>query len=396
MRLYPTPRQEKIIDQTIGNSRFIYNRMLEERIAVYGKLKDDKPALYSYKYKTEKEYKQEFDFLKLGSSRALQQARGNLDVAYRNFFSSLKKGKKAGFPQFKKKSKSKWSYREPQVGTAIRIEGSTIVLLKLGAVKFRGLDPKFSGRICSVTVSKDRDNKYYASILVEKGTVDKKFRTGNGIVGVDLGLKTFAVDSVGNFYNGVRKQVAKIESKIKHLQRHFNRKKNPSTRKEKLRVKIAKEYKYKTNIQNHFFWHLANQLCRDNQTIVVENLAVRNLMRNRKLSHAIQTTGWGRCIDILKHKSVEYFTDVVEAPRFFPSTKTCSSCGKINEIKLSDRVYSCDCGNVIDRDLNAAINLKKYKSAEHVDNTCGESVRPVELIFNLAGGFLRSENSFCG
>ena len=393
VRLYPTTTQAKTIDQTIGNVRFIYNQMLAERISVYEKLKDDRENLYSHKYKTEKEYKQEFPFLKKGSSWALQQARGNLDTAYRNFFKSLTKGKKVGFPKFKKKSKSKWSYRDSQTGRFIRIEDSRIVLLKLGKVKFRGLPENFSGKICSVTVSKDRDNKYYASILVEKPIPDKKFRTGNNTLGLDLGLKTFAVDSSGNFYNGIKEQVNKIENKIRHLQKHFSRKKNPSNRKEKLRVRIAKQYKYKTNLQNHFFRHLANQLCRDNQTIVIENLAVGNMMKNRKLSHAIHQAGWGRFIEILKQKSVEYFTDVVEAPRFFPSSKTCSSCGQVKEIlSLSDRVFTCDCGNSLDRDLNAAVNLKKYISAEYADNTRGEGVRPINWIFQLDGNFLRNEN----
>lgn len=395
VRLYPTKSQAVIIDQTIGNSRFIYNKMLEERQEVYQKLKDNKEKLLSHKYKTEKEYKEEFPFLKDGSSRALQQARGNLDTAYRNFFQSLKKGKKVGFPKFKKKSKVRWSYREPQVNNFIEIKENKVKLLKLGFIKFRGLNKKFNGKICSVTVSNDRDNKYYASVLTEKESLDKKFRTGNGVIGIDVGLKTFTADSNGNLYTGIKEVTTNLDKKLKILQRHFSRKKNPSNRKEKLRIKIAGVYKKKTNIQNHFFWHLANELCRNNQTVVIENLNISGMMKNRKLSHSIHESGWGKFTNILKHKSVEYFTDAVEAPRFFPSSKTCSVCGQVKkDLVLSDREFICECGNMIDRDINAAINLKKLKSAEYADNTRGEIIRPVNWNFHLTGKFLRSENTF--
>jgi len=178
--------------------------MLQERIDVYEKLKDDKEALYKYKYKTEKEYKEEFPFLKDVSSRALQQSRIDLINAYKNFYRRVKQGaKEVGFPQYRSKKKDKWSYREPQVGTNIRIKNNRICLLKIGWIKFRGLSKNFNGRILNVTVEKIRADEYYASICVEQDSDDnKKERKGNDILGIDLGLKEFVVCSNGEIISG--------------------------------------------------------------------------------------------------------------------------------------------------------------------------------------------------
>ena len=391
IRLCPTFKQKNVIEQTIGNCRFIFNQMLNEKISVYEKLKDDKEKLYSHKYKTEKEYKQEFEFLKLGSSRALQQSRGNLDTAFQNFYRNLKQGKKVGFPKFKKKSKSNWSYREPAVGKSLRIENNKLVLLKVGKVKFRGLSKKFTGEIKNATVTKNKDNTFSASILVEQPQV-RKLRTDNKVIGLDLGLKEFAITSDSVFYSGIKEKLYGIEKKIKRMQKHFSRKVKGSRRREKTRIKIAKLYQYKTNIQNHFFWHLANKLCRESQTIAIENLNIKGMVRNHKLARAISYASWGKFILFLKQKANEYYTEIFEISTFFPSSKLCSNCGNINSyLKLLDRMYICECGYEEDRDVNAGKNIRNYflknKSLEYDDYKHGEIVRPTRLTFDFVADF---------
>jgi len=410
--------------------------MLSERIDVYNKLKDDKEKLYSYKYKTEKEYKEEFEFLKLGSSRALQQTRGDLNTAYGNYF---RKGIKNGFklkggvldrlkkgtlgretrntdienhPQFKSKKKSKNSYREPQVDNAIQIKDNKLKLLKLGWVSFKGLSKSFNGIIKNVTVTKSKSNKYFASILVEKEYKDIKIRRKNDIIGVDLGIKEFAICSNGDIIKGIKSELLLIEKKIKKQHRHLSRKIEcnkkhnikKSNRQSKCEAKLNRLYEYKTNYKNHFQWTLINKLCQDNQLIVLEDLNVSGMIKNRKLSHAIQLSNWSDFVSKLEQKAKEYGTEVVKISRWHPSSKTCSKCGNIKkDLTLSDRTYICnECGFEMDRDLNAAINIKNYflnnSSMEYIDYSRGEIVRPKELFYNSKGSFyeaIKNEISEC-
>ena len=398
IRLYPNKKQSKQIDVNIGHSRFIFNQMLNEKISVYEKLKGDKEKLYSHKYKTEKEYKQEFEFLKLGSSRALQQSRRDLDTAFKNFYRNLKKGKKVGFPKFKKKSKVRLSYREPQIDfkgaqpNAIELNNKKIKLLKLGWVKHKGLSKKYSGIIKSITVSRDKDGKYYASILAEKNKHDRKLRTDNQINGIDLGLKEFITVSNGQVFNGIKNIFKTITKKIDKANKNLSRKNWGSNRYEKQRKKLNRLYKKRASTQNHFFWHLANKLCSENQVIVLENLNVAGMIKNRKLSKAISNVSWNKFLEMLKQKALEYGTEIYQVGRFFPSSKLCSNCGQHkSDLKLSDRTYICDCGLEIDRDLNAAINLRnKFLSSEFGDYECGEAVSLSRLFFDLKSSFVET------
>jgi putative transposase len=245
VRLYPTFKQKKVIDQTIGNCRFIYNQTLAEKSKFYAENKDNKELLKTHKYKTEKEYKNEFGFLKLGSSRALQQARRDLTTAYNNFFRNKK-----GYPKFKSKHKSHLSYREPQVLNQIQVSGNKLKLLKLGMVRFRGLSKSFNGKIKSVTVSNDRNGKYFASILVEQAEFIRPRKADNK-VGIDLGLKEFVTLSDGQQIKPV--ELKEINSKIKKQQRHLSRKVKGSRRRDKCRIKLNKLHKRKVYIQDNSF-----------------------------------------------------------------------------------------------------------------------------------------------
>lgn len=400
IRLYPNIFQLNLINKTIGCTRFIYNQMLKERIEVYEKLKDNKRELYEYKYKTEKQYKEEFPFLKEVSANVLQQSRINLINTYKKFFNSLKKTKKVGFPKFKSKHKSKWSFRMPQsrnknfkTPNILRIENNKINLPKLKLVRFKGLSNNFQGEIKSVTVIKSRSGKYFASILTEINTINHKERKNNNIIGIDLGLKNFITCSNGEMITGIKDKILDIENRIKKQQKHFSRKKKGSNRYEKCKIKLNTLHEYKRNFIDHFQWNLVNKLCSENQAISIEKLNVVGMMKNRKLSHAIYSINWGSFIQKLKSKAIEYETEIFEVDRFFPSSKMCSRCGNIKDLlELSNRTYICQCGLEIDRDLNAAINLRNNyllinKSAKYVDYRHGEIINPKKLIYTFYGNF---------
>jgi putative transposase len=392
IKLYPNKKQEESFNQTFGCVRFIFNQMLNEKITIYEKLKNDKKTLYSYNYKTEKEYKDEFVFLKDISSYALQQSRIDLDNAFKNFFKRIKKKQKPGFPKFKSKKNNKQSFRICQTSSNIlELKENKIKITKYGWIKFKGLSKNFNGTIKSITVSKDKTNNYEASILVECNNINKK-RISDNEIGMDLGIKEFLVSSNGEKIKGIKEKILEIEKEIKLLQKHFNRKKIASKTKEKLKFKIANLYKYKTNFQNHFQWHLANKLCSENKTISLENLNVAGIIKNRKLSHSIHISNWSSFVLKLKQKAIEYDTEVIEIDRWFPSSKLCSCCGAIKEdLTLADRTYECECGIKIDRDINAAINILKVGlktlSLEYNDYRHGENVRPIEVNYHFNGQF---------
>ena len=398
VRLYPNQSQTELIDKTFGCSRFLWNQMLAERISVYEDLKDDNDTLYAYKYKTEKEYKQEFEFLKEVPSRALQQVRVDLDKAYKNFFRRIKKGQKPGFPKFKKKHKCKYAYRDPQVGNQVRLsdDKKKLILPKLKAVKIKGLSKNFQDDIKSVTVSKTKSGKYFASILVEMENQIIKERKSDNVIGIDLGLKEFATCSNGETITGIKNRMELIDKRIRQQNRHLSRKKRGSNRWNRCRIKLNRLYEYRTNYLNHFQWHLANKLASENQVVSLENLNVTGMKQNRKLSRVIHNVNWSSFVTKFEQKAKEYDTEIYKIGRFFPSSKMCSKCGQIKEdLTLGDRTYKCGCGNELDRDLNASINIRNNylinnKSLEYSDYRRGETVSPAILIYQSFGNFVEA------
>ena len=383
IRIYPNFSQRKQINQTIGCCRFVFNQMLAERIEVFENLQDDKEALKSYQYKTEKELKAEFPFLSEASSRALQQARINLATAYQNFFQ-----KRALFPKFKSKKKSAESYREPQVNECIEVKDKKIKLLKLGWVKLSYLPKDLNGTIKSVTVSKTKSNEYYVSILTEQELVLKE-RVSDEIIGLDLGLTDFCISSKGEFFEPINTVIKKLERRVRFWQKKLSRQIKGSKRREKTLLKLNQVYEKMKRLQSYFGWHLANKLCSENQAISLESLAIGNMKENRKLSHSIHLTGWGEFLSKLKQKAVEYGTKLNFADKFFASSKICRSCGNKKEnLSLSERIYECEsCGYKEHRDINAANNLRDLISSEYGEHRHGEIVRPKKLRFNFGGSF---------
>lgn len=235
IRIYPTQKQTEILNKNLGACRAIFNMMLYERKETYEKLKDDKRALYDFKYKTEKEYKQEFPWLKEDvDSQALQQARIDLSSAYQNFFKSLsgKRKGKSGFPKFKKK-KNQSSYRTMMTNNNIQLnfEHSKVKLPKLGWIKFKDERNSINGTIKSATVSKTSTGKYFVSILIEEKLeldgIDLDLLSKDKILGLDMSLSSFFVDSNGNspVYERLYRR---YESKLKKAQQQMSKKKQGS------------------------------------------------------------------------------------------------------------------------------------------------------------------------
>jgi len=362
-RLYPTAEQKEFITKSIGCVRFVYNYMLYKAKEDYEK-HGTKWNLYAYK-KLLPQLKQQYPFLKEINSQSLQQAVINLDNAFEAFFA-----KRSGFPTFKKKKhERKGSFCVPQ---HFKIAGDKIYIPKLKTPIKAKIHRKIEGTVRSLTITKTATDKYYVSILVEYKAKILPFT--NRACGIDLGVKDFATITIGNQDRAITykisnpKHLAKYEKQLKTLQKQLSRKQHPRYKGDKTPFsnnylkhsqKIAKLYEKITNARNDFLHKLSSDIINENQVIVVEDLNVKGMMQNRHLSKAISDVSWHAFIQMLKYKSQWYGRQLIQADRFYPSSKTCSYCGYVNtNLELSDRAWVCpNCGAILDRDANASVNL---------------------------------------
>ena len=346
-RIEPNQTQKVLINKTLGCVRFLYNQMLNEKQTKYKSKDTTKP-------KTEKEYKIEFDWLKEVDSIALQQSRIDLKIAYDNFFRKLKSGQPTNL-KFKSKHNPKNSYRTINVNNSIRVKENKIKLPKLGFVKFRK-SREVSGKIKSVTISKNILGRYYISVLCEVEI--NIFPTSNNEIGIDLGLKEFCITSDNEFVSNPR-FLRESELKLKKAQRKLSLRKKGSNRKFKQQKKVFKIYKKIKNQRLDFLHKLSTKLINENQVICLEDLQVKNMVKNHCIAKSISDVSWSKFVELLKYKSNWYGRTLVQIDKFFPSSKTCSCCGSIKkDLTLKDREYICSsCGLVIDRDYNASLNI---------------------------------------
>ena len=352
-RIYPNKEQRIYFAKTFGCVRFVYNQMLADRIKSYEENKD--LEVKTMKYPTPAQYKKEFEWLKEVDSLALANAQMNLDKAYKNFF----RDKSVGFPKFKSKKNNYKSYTTNNLKGTIHIENSHIKLPKLKSMVKIKQHREFDGLIKSCTISQVPSGKYFVSILVDTEInqlpkVDKK-------VGVDVGLKEFAITSDGEFFHNP-KWLRKSEKRLAKLQKDLSRKQKCSKNRNKARLKVAKLHEKISNQRKDFLHKVSTQLLSENQTIVIEDLKISNMQQNHKLAKAISEVSWFEFRTMLEYKASWYGREIIIAPTNYASSQLCSNCGnKSSQTKdLGCRTYVCPvCGMVMDRDINAGKNLLK-------------------------------------
>lgn len=348
-RIYPNKKQENLINQTLGCCRLIYNKGLDIRIKAY---KNGEKIGYTQTCAmlTNLKKQESFVFLKDVDSIALQQSLRDLDRGFKNFFE-----KRAGYPQFKSKHNNRQSYRTINQGNNIRIVGNYFKLPKLGYVKVR--QSMEVGHINNVTVEKIPTGKYFVVLNVD---FEPQFKQNNGNqIGIDVGLKEFYTDSNGNKVDNPR-YLERSEKKLKREQHRLSRKQKDSNNRNKQRVKVAKIHEKITNQRNDFLQKESTKLVRENQTICIEDLNVKGMIRNHKLAKAISSVSWNKFFTMLEYKATWYGNEIIKVPTMYPSSQICSCCGYKNPLvkNLAVRTWECpQCHTKHDRDFNAAVNI---------------------------------------
>ncbi|ATV57767.1 IS200/IS605 family element RNA-guided endonuclease TnpB [Fusobacterium pseudoperiodonticum] len=357
-RIYPTLEQVIFFLKNFGCVRKVHNLMLDDRKKDY---EEYKSTGIKTKYPTPAKYKEEYPYLKEVDSLALANAQLNLEKAFKNFL----KNKDFGFPKYKCKSNPVQSYTTNNQNT-IYIKDSYIKLPKLKSLVKIKLHRKIKGIIKSATISKNSLEHYFVSILCEEEI--EEFAKTNKNIGIDLGIKEFATMSDCTKVENL-KLTKEYEKKLKREQRKLSRrcklakdsakKLSDSKNYQKQKKKVAKIHNKIRNKRKDFVNKLSTKIINNHDIICIEDLNIKGMLKNHKLAKSISDVSWSEFVRQLEYKANWYGKKIIKIPTFYPSSKTCSSCGNIKEtLTLSERIYHCECcGLEIDRDYNASINI---------------------------------------
>jgi putative transposase len=357
-RLYPNAEQATLINKTFGCVRFIYNQMLANRKTIYEQYKNDKEVLKQQRYSLPADYKKEFEWLKEVDSLALANAQLNLNTAYKNFF----RDKSVGFPSFKRKHRDRLSYTtNNQKGSIRLIDSKNIRLPKLKDVRIklhRQLPP--NSIIKSATLSQTPTGKYYIAILVKfEAKIEPITPTVETTLGLDYSSKSLVVNSEASSADYPR-FYRKAEAKLQKAQRKLSKRLKGGKNRSKQRRKVAKLHEKVANQRKDFLHKLSRQITNAYTAVAIEDLNMRNIAQCLKLAKSTNDNGFGMLKTFLGYKLAEQGKQLVTIDKWYPSSKLCRYCKNINmELTLSDRTWSCKhCGAEIDRDINAAINIR--------------------------------------
>jgi len=376
-RIYPNKAQRILLSKTFGCVRYFWNKQVEA-FNTYNKETNPKPE-----FKTSTQLRNEIQWMKEVSAAAIQQK----EIDFKEYKSqrfNKKKGVSVGNPCFKKKS-NRQSYRLPN--QKFSIVSDKIRLEKIGWVKMV-VDRKIpdNSKFMSVTVSVNPSGQYFVSVLIET-EINHIPKTGK-TVGLDVGLKEFLVQSDDIIINNPR-YFRYSQAKLAKIQRLHSRKSKGSKRRNKSRIKVSRLHNKIANQRDFFLHNQSSRIIKEYDVICIEDLNIKGMVKNRKLSKSISDVSWSKFYSMLEYKANWYGKEVIKIGRFEPTSKTCSCCGWINkELSLSDRMFACpECGSKIDRDLNAAINIKAL-GVNNAIRTQSEAVTSCDEAFKVESNVL--------
>ena len=352
-RIYPNREQIKLIEQTFGYCRFVYNQFLSLRINQYKA--SNRTIGYFECCKKLTELKKCKNWLKNADSTALRRSLKFLDEAYQNFFRRLKKGGKPGFPKFKSKHNNRQSFNSNSA--SIKILDKHIKMPKLGLIKCK-LSKQIEGRILNATISKNPAGKYFVSICCTDTNINCLPKTGKE-VGIDLGIKDFAVTSDGEKIKNP-KYLKKYEKLLIKHQRRLSRKPKGSNNRQKQRIRVALIHEKISNCRADFLQKLSTKFVKMYDKIHVENLKIKNMVKNHKLAKCISDVSWGEFVRQLEYKCSRYDKKLIKIDTLYASSQICNNCGfknpAVKDLKI--RSWICpQCQTNNDRDYNASLNI---------------------------------------
>jgi putative transposase len=366
-RFYPNPEQESLLRRTLGCVRLVYNKALYERTQAWYEKQEKIGSSQTSSMLTNWKKQEELDFLNEVSCVPLQQGLRHLQTAFSNFFAG-----RAKYPNFKKKHQGGSA---EFTKSAFKFKNGQIYLAKCSEplpIKWSRLIPQ-DCEPSTVTIRLQPSGRWYISIRFDDPTI-KPLPITDQAIGIDLGINSLVITSDGDKVANP-KHFKKHDRKLRRAQKSLSRKQKGSKNREKARLKVAKIHAKITDSRKDHLHKLTTQLVRENQTIVVENLAVKNMVKNRKLAQAISDVSWGEITRQLDYKCRWYGRNYLEIDRWFPSSKRCHNCGYIaDKMPLNIREWECpECGMHHDRDINASKNILAAGLAVSV---CGASVSP--------------------